>query len=58
MVAMDAAPVRGIDLIPRAWIVDDQLRVFGVTHDPAQAAEAVQECAAARATRQVAVVDR
>ncbi len=57
MVVRDAASVRGIDLIPRAWIVDDQLRVFDVTHDPSQAAEAVEACAAANATSLVDEVD-
>lgn len=58
MITGDAASLRGIDLIPRAWIVDDQLRVFGVTHDPSQAAEAVEACAAAQATMSVAAVNR
>lgn len=44
----DDAPVRGVDVIPSAWIVNDSLRILGVTTDTSQARLAIAECAGSR----------
>jgi hypothetical protein len=44
----DDAPVRGVDVIPSAWIVNDSLRILGVTTDTSQARLAMSECAGSR----------
>lgn len=40
----DDASIRGVLEVPAAWILDDSLRVFGVTTDTTMAREALQEC--------------
>lgn len=40
----DDAQVRGVHLIPSAWILDSSLRVYGVTTDTGQARAALMEC--------------
>jgi hypothetical protein len=51
MTTRTAALSRGISLVPRAWVVDQDLRLFGVAADTAAARLAVEACVAARRTR-------
>lgn len=44
-----AAAQRGISLVPRAWVVGRDLRVYGTAQDPTDARRAIEECGKAEA---------